>query len=277
VRVEPFTSLSWAYRLHYYICFRTYHRQELFRAADRAKCMSDLISEVCSRHDYHLLQHKVYANHVRVLVSLRPAHTVSKFVQTLRANCSREFSTRFHLSTTPWARRYLARSVGRITIDGVRRYLADQPVHHGYASRALPPVYRYRAPSPVDLSTAHASFELIYHLVFSTPFRIGVFGSQLGEAVGQYWLKVAAKHNFAVDQVSFVPDHVHLLVRTKPNLSIESCASALLNNSQHLVVNQFPGSLIEAGANNLWVAGAYAGTCGRVSTAQVKAFLSRED
>ncbi|HKV38765.1 MAG TPA: IS200/IS605 family transposase [Blastocatellia bacterium] len=278
MHLEPLSNLSWAYRLHYYICFRAYHRHRLFGEAERAKQMAVLLQEVCSNHDYHLLQQKVYPNHVRMLVSLRPDQTVSKVVQTVRGNSSREFARCFNLKTSPWARGYLARSVGRITTQAVSRYLTSQPVHHGYASRVLPPVYRYRAEAgAVQLSAAHASFDLNHHFVFSTSYRRSVFGSRMGEAVAQYWLKVAAKHGFAIDQVSFVPDHVHLLVRAKPKQSVEDCALAQLNNSQHFVGTRYPAALIEAGINNLWAPGAYVGTCGRVTTAEVKSFLGRPD
>ncbi|MGH9821817.1 MAG: IS200/IS605 family transposase [Blastocatellia bacterium] len=260
------------------MCFRTYHRHELFGEAERARQMAVLLQEACSNHDYHLLRQKVYPNHVRMLVSLRPDHKISKVVQTLRANSSREFARHFNLKTSPWARGYLARSVGRITTQAVSRYLTSQPLHHGYASRVHPPVYRCRpGADAVQLSAVHASFELNYHFVFSTSYRRSVFGSQMGEAIAQYWLKVAAKHGFAIDQVSVVPDHVHLLVRAKPKQSVEDCALALLNNSQHFVGARYPAALIEAGIDNLWSPGAYVGTCGRVTTAEVKSFLGRPD
>jgi hypothetical protein len=106
--------------------------------------------------------------------------------------------------------------------EAVSRYLTSQPVHHGYSSRVRLPVYRYRAGAgAVQLSAAHASFELNYHFVFSTSYRRSIFGSQMGQAVAQYWLKVATKHGFTIDQVSFVLDHVHLLVRAEPKQSVE--------------------------------------------------------
>ncbi|MGH9764349.1 MAG: transposase, partial [Blastocatellia bacterium] len=89
-----------------------------------------------------------------------------------------------------------------------------QPEHHGYARRVLPPVHRFRADERNPLKTAHASFELSHHIVFSTEYRNGVFTSEAGAALARYWLRVAEKHGFAIDQMSFLPDHVHLLVRT---------------------------------------------------------------
>jgi putative transposase len=158
-------------------------------------------------------------------------------------------------------------------IGAVRQYLDEQAEHHGYASRLLPPVYRYRATSPVILHAAHASFDLSHHLVFATYHRKGVFTSHLGEALSEYWLKVAAKRGFAIDQMSVVPDHVHLLVRNVPKMSIETCGLMLLNNAQHFIGQRFPDTLIDVGLNQLWQPSAYAGTCGQMSTALIKKWL----
>ncbi len=71
-----------------------------------------------------------------------------------------------------------------------------------------------------------------------------------------------------------MPDHVHLLVGIVPKMSIEECALLLLNNGQHFVSKHFPRLLVQAGIDGLWQASAYAGACGRVTTALMKKFLS---
>jgi putative transposase len=136
-----------------------------------------------------------------------------------------------------------------------------------------PPVYRYRASKRVLLTTAHAMFELNHHLVFATRYRCGLFTSSVGKALSDYWLRVASKHAFAIDQLTVVPDHVHLMVRTVPKMSIEQCALSLMNNGQHFIGEKYPHLLIESGIDQLWEASAYAGTCGEVTTALLKTWL----
>lgn len=213
-----------------------------------------------------------HADHLRCLVSLRPAQAIAKVIQTIKANASRESG----LTKPVWARGYLARSVGPMRIDAVRQYLDQQGRHHGYDSRVLPPVYQYRATPPVQLRSAHASFDLSHHLVFATRQRKGVFTAALGKALGEYWLRVAAARGFAIDQFSIVPDHVHMLVRVVPKMSIEECALILMNNGQHFMGENYPHVLVEGGLNQLWEASAYAGTCGRLTTALLKNWLRAE-
>jgi len=183
------------------------------------------------------------------------------------------------LKLTPpfWARGYLARSSGKATAMAVHAYLANQAEHHGYARRCLPPVFCFRAVAPKLLTVAHAKFELKHQLVFAVKYRRGIFDSKLGRSLVEYWLRVAAKREFALDQVTVLPDHVHLVVRITPKMSIEQCALLLLNNGQYFVAKTCPQRLIEARLDQLWEASAYAGTCGELSTALLKSFLESEE
>src|SRR5262249_28840904 len=141
-------------------------------------------------------------------------------------------------------------------------YINGQAEHHGYDKRVRPPVSRYSDEESVTLTAAHATFELNHHLVFATRYRRGVFDSALGEALIQYWRRVASARGFAIDRVTLVPDHAHLLVRIAPKMSIEECALALLNNGRRFVGQRSPEALIRVKIEQLWQASAYAATTG---------------
>ena len=267
--LTPFTTLTWAYQLHYYLCFRTHRRRPL--SADILTRLTDAIHDICERQNSHLLEFHPEPTKILCLLSLRPAHTISKLVQVMKCNSSREIV----LPKPVWARGYFASSVGSMRISAVRHYLEHQPEHHGYTARMLPPVYRYRAHEPVTLTAVHCSFSLIHHLVFATRKRRGVFDSRLGQRLSEYWLREAAARGFAIDQISVVPDHVHLIVRIVPSMSIEECALMLMNNGQHFVARFYPQVLVDVGLDQLWESSAYAGTCGEFTTAFVKAWLRR--
>lgn len=275
--LEPLADLSWAYQLHYYyLCFRTHRRKKLFSATDRMDSLSQELSEVCERHGYHLLRAKAYADHLRCLLSLRPSDSISKTLQTVKTNLSRELGSRFELQAPVWADGFLARSVGRMRIDAVRSYLDSQPEHHGYAGRVCPPVFRFAAPNPRALTTAHSVFDLNHHIVLATRYRRAVFGSRIGQELIEYWQRVATKKAFAIDRATVLPDHIHILLRIVPKMSIDACVLALMNNGQHWFSKHYPELLVRAGVSQLWQPAAYAGTTGTVTTALVKSFLSRD-
>jgi REP element-mobilizing transposase RayT len=267
--LTPFTSLTWAYQLHYYLCFRTHRRRHL--PAHSSERLSEAIDEICKRKDYHLLEFHAEPAQILCLLSLRPMHAISKLVQSMKSNSSREIA----MPKPVWARGYFANSVGRMRIGAVRQYLEDQSEHHGYDARMLPPVYRYCVREPTTLTAAHCSFSLSHHLVLATRKRRGFFNSQLGRSLSEYWMRVAFVRGFAIDQISVVPDHVHLIVRIVPSMSIEECALILMNNAQHFVGKNYPQVLVDVGIDQLWESSAYAGTCGDFTTAFVKEWLRR--
>ena len=274
--LAPLTNLSWAYQLHYYLCFRTHRRKTLLSPDDRMNSLSQELSQICERHGYHLIKAKGYPDHLRCLLSLRPSDSVSRTLQTVKTNLSRELGLRFQLQAPVWADGFLARSAGRVRIEAVKHYLDSQTEHHGYAGRANAPVFRFVAKPPKLLTAAHSAFDLSHHVVLVTRYRRGIFGSRIGSEFLEYWERVATKKGFAIDRATVLPDHIHLLVRIAPKLSIEECVLALMNNGQHWFGKHNPQLLAKAGVNQLWEPSAYAGTSGKVTTALVKSFLSRD-
>ena len=209
--------------------------------------LAEIVAEICQRRDYHLLESKTYDDHFRCLLSLLPEHDLSTALEKVKANCARECGRQFGMAAPIWARGYLARSVGRVIISTVKQYIERQAEHLEYSKRHSPPIYRYRAEYPSALSAAHSVFDLNHHLVVSTRYRASVFDSKLGHELGAYWLKVAAKYGFAIDRITILPDYAHLLVRTAPKLSVETCVLGLLNRRQGM--NNPPasaGGILEA-------------------------------
>ncbi len=277
MQLEPLKEISWAYQLHYHICFRTHRRKTVFDDQPRIAALSQALTELCDINDFHLLQKNYEPEHVQLVLSLRPSQLISDALKRLKGRSSAAICQGFAFTPPLWARGYLARSVGRVRVQAVKRYLTSQSEHHGYSERALPPVFRFKATEPEVLATAHSSFDLTHHFVLATKFRRGVFGSTTGEALVNYWIKVAARRGFAIDQVTVLPDHVHLLVRITPKISVEQVALSLMNNSQYYVAKHFPLTLVEGKIDQLWQPSAYVGTCGELTTALLKAFLRGAD
>ncbi|MBZ5536460.1 MAG: IS200/IS605 family transposase [Acidobacteriia bacterium] len=269
MHIQLYESLNWAYQLHYYICFRSHCRRALFSSSTSLERLTARLLEICRRHDYHVLQSKWRSNQVRLLVSLRPDQAISKVIQTLKPN----LVSACDLESPVWARGFLAKSTGRVNRETVRQYLLLQTEHHGYAQRLAPPVFRYRTQDRKPLRSAHAFFDLSHHVVLATQSRRSVFGASTARALGAYWLKVAEKRGFAIDQMSILPDHGHLLMRIVPKTSVESCVLSLMNNGQHFMAQHFPEILVRAGMDQLWESSAYAGTCGEFTTALMRTFL----
>jgi putative transposase len=98
----------------------------------------DLIRQIAMEHEIQIVAGKVARDHVHVLISYRPHHSVSMVVQWLKGISSRILLQEFaHLKQQfwgrhLWARGYLAVSSGTITDELIEKYIQEQegePVH----------------------------------------------------------------------------------------------------------------------------------------------------
>ena len=232
------------------------------------------------REQYHLLESNITESHLRLLLSMKPEQTVSRAVKMLKGNLAREFGTSFpqqlkiHQCNSLWAKGYFARSSGKVNLDQARKYVEEQVSHHGYVgewTKALK--FHNDAFKSPAFEMDHCFTMLNYHLVLATQNRIPLFDESIAPRLFDYVMTIGRKHNFDVDRVGLLPDHVHMIIEATPNTSVEQCVLALLNNTQHWMEKHYSGVLKQTGAWNVWQPSFYAGTVEEYSTAQVKRFL----
>jgi putative transposase len=279
----PFSHPESAYQLHYYLCFKTHYLRETLVSKPEQELVHISAEAACSKEGYHLLETNVEPAYVRLLLSLKPDQTVSQAVQRLKGSVSRQFSSTFPerlpelRMPTLWARGYFARSSGKVSLDNARSYVDSQIAHHGYRG-AWTDALRYKNTqfkSPA-FKQAHCLTILHYHLVLVTDFRIPIFDEVIAPKLFDYVIAIGDKRGFAVDRMTVLPDHIHLLIEALPSVSIFDCALSLANNTRHWMEKKYWGVLKQSGAWNVWRPSFYAGTVGEYTTAQVRRFLRQQ-
>jgi putative transposase len=87
----------------------------------------------------------------------------------------------------------------------------------------------------------HAIFSLNYHLILVVKYRRKVFSSQKMMSrfreIAEY---IGTSHNISIKEVNGEPDHVHLLLRTKPNCDLAKYINAMKSASSRLLKKEFP-------------------------------------
>jgi REP element-mobilizing transposase RayT len=94
-------------------------------------------------------------------------------------------------------------------------------------------------------------------------------GSVQGKKVAAEWKRIEVDARFAIVKVSFVPDHVHIELRTHPAVSPVAIVLGLMNSAQEALSNE----LIGAGLDRLWQTTVYVGSYGSLAGAQVRKYI----
>jgi len=270
-----FTRLEAAYQLHFYLYFKAYRSRPLFAEEKARQALTEVVGDVCQREDYHLIESDASKDHFRMLLSLKPDQPVARAVKMLKGNIARELGLRFP-GTKPWlGRGYYARSSGKVDIDTVRSYVSSQVSHHGYRGKWTDGLEfknpRFTSPA---FRPSHSVSILSYHLVLVTKGRASVFDETIAGGLFKYTVAVGDKHGFALDRMSVLPDHVHLILEAVPSKSIGELVLGLANNTAYWMGKHYWGVLKQTGAWDVWQPSYYAGTVGEYTTAQVRRFLS---
>ncbi|MDC0935489.1 IS200/IS605 family transposase [Pirellulales bacterium] len=278
MRIQPYTAeeLKLAYCCHIYYRWHTYRNQP----HEGLKLLtSDAIQE--HRPDIHVLNLEATDTEVLSLVSIRPTDSVSVAASKIKGGTSKVVRQLEDLDGPKkiFGAGYFACCTGPSTSSELDRYFEQQSRHHGYDTRAKPPVYGRTwsgsSGEDRDLCAKHAIANIRWHLVFATWGRNGAFTSEAAEALTECWDSRAKDLRIRFIKASFVPDHVHLAVQSHPAVAPVEIVQELLNSSQEFMVDNFEELVIQAGGPQLWTPSAYVGSVGDLANAQMQTYLRR--
>ncbi|HEY6119376.1 MAG TPA: transposase [Pyrinomonadaceae bacterium] len=266
------------HELRFAYCYRVYFRWQTFRRrryAPLAKLTKRQLNDLVQGHQIRVLELTCRDSDLLVIVSLLPHETISACASKLKGRISKWLREKLELTnrTKLLSRSYFACTVGNSKAKVIERYLDKQAEHHGYAGRVLPPVfvkqYNLTQRSEALLAPKHARVIARFHIVLSTQKRLGIIGSQEALRITSEWRKAQTNLRTVIEKVSFVPDHVHVALRTHPACSPANIIAALMNLAQEVMQN----SLIAAGLDRLWEFSVYLGAYGDLASPQLRRYL----
>jgi putative transposase len=266
------------HELHFAFCYRIYFRcrtHALNSIPALARLDRKTLNSLVRPYDLRVLQVSSDARDLLVVLSLRPTETIAAAAGKLKGRVSKWLSETQMLRqpTKLLSQGYFACTIGKARRCAVEHYLTAQSQHHGYDSRPIPPIfvehYEFAAADRARVSPKHAFVVADFHIVLSTRFRKGVFGTQPSRQVCDAWLKLQVTMPVFIRKVSFVPDHVHIALRLHPSVAPADVVVALMNSAQEVMINE----MIRTGIDRLWQSSAYIGSYGDLASPQVRKYI----
>ena len=276
-----FTSnnTSAAYQLRYHFGWYSHGRQSRFESSPAKAVIADCLPDIARSRNYHILELDVRPSVVRSLLSLQPNQSPSQVTRNIKGNLAKQLREQADVRNA-WARGLFVRSVGSVTGDVIRRYVAEQFAHHRGAPTANPvraELARFHDPrdSTELRRDAHSVFEYNVHVVLLTQRRAEFLDFEVAKALIDYWRRVCDKNRWIAWDIEVVWNHAHLFLGLRPKDNAEQVVLSLMNNSDFFCQGRYGAAMRQANLTALWQPSFYVGAAGAATTAQVKSYLGR--
>ncbi len=103
---------------------------------------------------------------------------------------------------------------------------------------------------------SHTTWECKYHIVFAPKFRRQVIYGAIKADVANILSTLCKRKGVEIIEAECCPDHIHMLVRIPPNISVSSFMGYLKGKSSLMIFDKY-------GNRKFWCRGYYVDTCGK--------------
>ncbi len=118
------------YNIEYHLVWITKYRYEILTGEVKLR-LRELIRQICQQHELTILKGHVSIDHIHILVSAPPRHSVSFLMQKLKGRSSRilqqefEYLRKRYWGQHIWARGYFCATVGQVTEKMIKDYIEN--------------------------------------------------------------------------------------------------------------------------------------------------------
>ena len=112
-------------------------------------------------------------------------------------------------------------------------------------------------------SLAHTKWNCNYHIVFAPKYRRqGIYG-KLKKDIGKILRDLCARKGVEIIEAELCNDHVHMLVKIPPKMSISSFMGYLKGKSTLMIFERHANLKYKYGQRKFWCRGYYVDTVGK--------------
>ena len=112
-------------------------------------------------------------------------------------------------------------------------------------------------------SLSHTKWNCKYHIVFAPKYRRQAIYSKIKADIGKIIRKLCEVKKVEILEANACPDHIHLLVKIPPNISVAQFMGYLKGKSSLMIFDRHANLKYKYGSRHFWCRGYYVDTVGR--------------
>jgi putative transposase len=123
---------------------------------------------------------------------------------------------------------------------------------------------------------AHTKHRLHYHLVWIPKYRKRILQGALANRLIELFEECVAINGWYIEELNIQKDHVHMLIRLRPNISLCKVVQLLKGGSSKILRKEFPELSEFLWGDSFWADGYFAETSGVLDLGAVKKYIHNQ-
>ena len=114
----------------------------------------------------------------------------------------------------------------------------------------------------VDSTLSHTKWNCSYHIIFAPKYRRKAIYGKLKKDIGRYLRRLCEYKGVEIVEANACSDHIHMLVKIPPKLSVSSFMGYLKGKSALMIFEEHANLKYNYGNRHFWAEGYYVSTVG---------------
>ena len=124
--------------------------------------------------------------------------------------------------------------------------------------------------------SAHAIFDLKYHIVWITKYRYKILTGRVAERARDLIRQTCESREVVIVRGAVSPDHIHMLVSAPAHLSPWKMVQYVKGRSSRRLMEEFPELRKRYWGQHMWARGYFCATVGAVDETTIKAYIENQ-
>ncbi len=124
--------------------------------------------------------------------------------------------------------------------------------------------------------SAHATFDLKYHIIWITKYRYKVLRGRVAERARDLIRQICEAREVVILRGAVSPDHIHVLLSAPQHLAPAKLAQYIKGRSWRRLQEEFPELRKQYWGQHLWARGYFCATVGAVDEETIKAYIENQ-
>jgi putative transposase len=125
-------------------------------------------------------------------------------------------------------------------------------------------------------TSAHAIFDIKYHVVWVTKYRYKILRGRVAERARDLLRQSCQARDVVIVRGAVSPDHIHMLVSAPASISPAKLVQYLKGRSSRRLQDEFPELRKRYWGQHLWARGYFCATVGAVDEATIRQYIEKQ-